>query len=349
MEQIKKIEFACLFERLQNKLDIRVNSDIVSKIYDIYDGKYENYTLLELINKLLENKVNITCPWNKKMIIEMIKTDEQKFNISKKYEPMKQSNWTLIKLEDKNYSLQLNNFITISNNDIIKFSNDNEYEIMIVKEEQIKQNKQIEQIYIYLFDLNNEHEICYYPKTLVSILDNEDVTIITNKDKNLFEGPYNNYTLIDLLHILKEKKIDIAYYWNKNAIIEMIKTDEQKFNIPKKYEPLIPSNWKFDKHRITIDSFRDDYLLVSSNTYDVSFEFRQNDLIRLSDGNIYIIEFEKDVEFINVNMYIDIMFVYIYCNDTGEEKYFYGDEFVNMLDSEDVTIIRNRSAKYNLY
>ena len=343
MEQIKKIEFACLFERLQNKLDIRVNSDIVSKIYDIYDGKYENYTLLELINKLLENKVNITCPWNKKMIIEMIKIDEQKFNISKKYEPMKQSNWTLIKLENENYGLQFNNFITISNHDIISFSNGYEYEIMIIKD------KHNEQIYVYLFNLNNEHEICYYSKTFASILDYEDITIITNKDKGLFEGPYNNYTLIDLLHILKEKKIDSAYYWNKNAIIEMIKTDEQKFNIPKKYEPLISSNWKFDKHRITIDSFRDDYLLVSSNTYDVSFEFRQNDLIRLSDGNIYIIEFEKDIEFININMYIDIMFVYMYCNDTGEEKYFYGDEFVNMLDSEDVTIIRNRSAKYNLY
>ena len=339
---MKKIEFICFFERLQNKLDIRINSDLISKIYDIYDGKYENYTLLELINKLLENKVNITCPWNKKMIIEMIKTDEQKFNISKKYEPMKQSNWTLIKLEDENYGLQLNNFITISNNDIIKLSNDNEYEyeIMFVKEEQKEQKEQKEQIYVYLFDLNNEHEICYYPKTLVSILDNEDVTIITNKDKNLFEGPYSNYTLIELIHILKEKKIDNAYYWNKNAIIEMIKKNEQKFNILKKYNPLIPSTFKFVRNEIT-----NDYLLVLSD----SFEFRQNDLIRLSDGNIYIIEFEKDIEFINVNMYIDIMFVYMYCNDTNEEKYFYGDEFVKMLDYEDVTIIRNRNARYNLY
>jgi hypothetical protein len=151
------------------------------------------------------------------------------------------------------------------------------------------------------------------------------------------------------LHILKEKKIDITCYWNKNAIIEMIKKDEHKFNIPKKYEPLNPSTWIFDKHRITIDSYRDDYLSVSSNLHNAIFEFKYNDLIRLSDGNIYIIDFAKDIEFLNSNMHVDIMYVYMYCNDTGEEKYVYGDEFVKMLDYEDVTIIRNKSAKYNLY
>jgi hypothetical protein len=258
---------------------------------------------------------------------------------------MKPSKWTLKKLEE--YNLQFNNFFTISNNDIIKFSNNNEYEIMIIKEEQ-NDNDDCK-IYVFLFNLNINQEICYYPKTFASILDNEDITIITNKNKNLFDGPYENYTLIELLHILKEKKIDITCYWNKNSIIEMIKKDEQKFNIPKKYEPLIPSTWIFDKHRITTDSYRDDYLSVSSNLYNAIFEFKYYDLIRLSDGNIYIIEFAKDIEFLNVNMHVDIMYVYMYCNDTGEEKYVYGDEFVKMLDYDDVTIIRNRSAKYNLY
>lgn len=345
MEQIKKIEFACFFERLQKKLDIRINSDIVEKIYDIYDGTYENYTLLELIKILLENNIRITCPWNKKMIIEMIKSNNNEIYIPKKYEPMKPSKWTLKKSED--YSLQFNNFFTISNHDIIKFSNGHEYEIMIIKEEQ--NDNDDGKIYIYLFNLNNNQEICYYQKTIVNILDYEDITIITNKDKNLFEGPYENYTLIELLHILKEKKIEITCHWNKNAIIEMIKTDEQKFNIPKKYEPLIPSTWIFDKHRISTDSYRDEYLIVTSDSYNALFEFMYNDLIRLSDGHIYIIELARDVEFLNVNMYVDIIYVYMYCNDTGEQKYFYGDEFVKMLDYEDVTIIRNRSAKYNLY
>jgi hypothetical protein len=340
MEQIKKIEFACLFERLQKKLNIRVDSDIVNKIYDIYDGTYENYTFLELIKILLENNIRITCPWNKKMIIEMIISQNNKIYIPKKYEPMEPSKWTLKKLED--YSLQFNNFFTISNHDIIKFSNGNEYEIMIIKDENDNDDYKI---YVYLFNLNNNQEICYYPKTLANILDNEDITIITNKDKNLFDGPYENYTLIELLHILIEKKIDITCYWNKNDIIKMIKTDEQKYNIPKKYDPLIPSSWNFDKHRITADSYRDDYLSMSSELYNAFFEFKYNDLIRLSDGNIYIIEFVRDEEILN----IDIMFVYMYCNDTGEEKYFYGDEFVKMLDHDDVTIIRNRSAKYNLY
>ena len=341
MEQIKKIEFACLFERLQKKLNIRINSDIVEKIYDIHDGTYENYTLLELINILLENKIRITCPWNKKMIIEMIKSNNNEIYIPKKYEPMKPSKWTLKKLEE--YNLQFNNFFTISNNDIIKFSNDNEYEIMIIKEEQ-NDNDDCK-IYVYLFNLNINQEICYYPKTFASILDYEDITIITNKHKNFFDGPYENYTLIELLHILKEKKIDITCPWNKKMIIEMIKTDEQKFNIPKKYEPLVPSSWNFDKHRITTDSYIDEYLIVLSYLYNASLKFKYNDLIKLSDGNIYIIEFVRDVEFSNV----DIMYVYMYCNNTGEEKYVYEDEFVKMLDYDDITIIRNRSEKYNLY
>jgi hypothetical protein len=105
------------------------------------------------------------------------------------------------------------------------------------------------------------------------LLNHEVIKINTN----------NSITVLD-----KEKKIDITCYWNKNAIIEMIKTDEQKFNIPKKYEPLIPSTWNFDKHRITVDSYRDDYLSMSSKLYNASFEFKYNDLIRLIDGNIYM-------------------------------------------------------------
>ena len=43
---------------------------------------------------------------------------------------------------------------------------------------------------------------------------------------------------------------------------------------------------------------------MSSNLYNASFEFKYNDLIRLIDGNIYIIEFVRDAEFLNVNMYV---------------------------------------------
>jgi hypothetical protein len=48
-EITKRIEFVCFLERFQKKIDVRINTDIVSKIYDLYDGTYENYTLLELI------------------------------------------------------------------------------------------------------------------------------------------------------------------------------------------------------------------------------------------------------------------------------------------------------------
>ena len=343
IEITKRIEFTCLLERLQKKLDIRIDSDIVGKIYYIYEGTYENYTLLELINILLENKVRITCPWNKKMIIEMIKTEG--LYIPKKYEPMEPSNWELKISGD--CCLKCNNFITISNHDIIQSSNGNEYEIMIVKYEDDDDDNDDDnsKVYVYLFNLNDEQETDFLPKTLINILDYEDITIITNKDKGFHECPYQNYTLIELLHILKEKNIEITCYWNKNAIIEMIKSDEQKFDIPKKYEPFQPSTWKYDRHRISIDSFRYDYLTVTSKSYGALFEFTESDLIKLSDGKIYEIEITKEVELQNV----DIIYVYLYCIDTAEEKYFNADDFVIMLDYLDVTIIRNRGAKYNLY
>ncbi len=348
-EITKRIDFAWLFERLQKKLKIIINSDIVSKIYDIYNGTYENYTLLELINKLLENKVRITCPWNKKMIIEMIQTED--LYIPKKYEPMEPTNWELKISGDGHCCLKCNNCITISNHDIIQSSYGNFYEIMIMQNEE---NEGESELYVYLFNLNNDQETLFYPKTLVDILDYEDITIITNKDKDLHEGPYGNYTLIELIHILKEKNIEIPCHWNKNAIIEIIKTDEQKFNIPKKYEPLLPSTWKYDRHRITSDSFRYDYLTVTSDSYGAFFEFTESDLIRLSDGKIYEIEISKEQENQYVigedsDIYVDIIFVRLYSIETAEEKYFYADEFVKMLDYEDVTIIRNKGAKYNLY
>jgi hypothetical protein len=223
---------------------------------------------------------------------------------------------------------------------------------MIVKYDEVDEDDEDDvddKVYVYLFNFNDDQETCILPEILVNILDYEDITIITNKDKGLYEGPYDNYTLIELLHILKEKKIDIACYWNKNAIIEMIKKDEQNFDIPKKYEPFQPSTWRYDRHRITADSFRYDYLIVTSNTYDAFFEFTESDLIRLTDGKIYEIEITKEVELQNDNIYMDIIYVYMYCIDTSEEKYFYAEEFVRMLDYEDVTIIRNRGAKYNLY
>ena len=349
MEITKKIEFVCLLERFQKKLDIQINTDIVSKIYDLYDGTYENYTLLELINKLLENKVKITCPWNKKMIIEMIKT--QDIYIPRKYEPMEPTNWELKISGD--CCLKCNDCITISNHDIIKSSNGDEYEIMIVEYDDDEDDDD-GKVYVYLFNLNDEQETEFLPMTLVNILDYEDITIITNQDKGLYAGPYENYTLVELLHILKEKNIEIACYWNKNAIIEMIKIDEQKFDIPKKYEPLQPSTWKYDRHRITADSFRYDYLYVTSSTYGAVLKFTQNDLIRLSDGNIYEIEIKQEQEYQYVigedpEIYVDIIYIRLYCIETAQEKYFYANEFVRMLDYQDVTIIRNKSAKYNLY
>jgi hypothetical protein len=334
MEQIdfvKKIEFACLLERLQTKLCLELDSDIVSNIYELYEGSYNNYTLFELLYIILEHKINITHPWNKKSFIEMIET--QKLDIPKKYESKKPSTWKLIISEDQeDYSLECNDFLTISNNDIIQSSDGNMYEIMIQKYE--------DEIYVYTFNLNTDEELYFFPQIFVNILDYDDVTIIKNKDKDLYEGPYGNYTLIELLHLLNKKNIEITCSWNKNAIIEMIETNS--LDIPKKYDPLRTSTWEHDRRRISIDSLRYDYLYVTS-ACGAFFEFTEFDQVRLSDGNIYEIQIQENEENEDTEIY-----VYMYCLDTNEELYVRAEEFVRMLDYEDVTIIRNREEGYNL-
>lgn len=55
---MEKLEFACFFERLQKSLSIRLDSDVVSHIYDIYSHTYDNYGLFEIYG-LIKQKQKI--------------------------------------------------------------------------------------------------------------------------------------------------------------------------------------------------------------------------------------------------------------------------------------------------
>jgi hypothetical protein len=46
------IEFACILYEVQKQLHIGIDSDLVCKMFEHYEGSYENYTLLELIRKI---------------------------------------------------------------------------------------------------------------------------------------------------------------------------------------------------------------------------------------------------------------------------------------------------------
>jgi acyl carrier protein len=90
---LDSLEFACLLDEIQKCLHINIDSDIVCKIFEYYEGSYENYTLLELIDELTLSRIQILCSWNKKEIIRMI--EEFDINIPKKYLQMQNNIWEI--------------------------------------------------------------------------------------------------------------------------------------------------------------------------------------------------------------------------------------------------------------
>lgn len=86
------IEFACVMDRLTESLNIKIDTDLVSTIYEEYQGSYDNYTLFELIELLgKSNEYTQKFPLNKKEIIKIIK--DNKLNIPPKQEPMEPTKW----------------------------------------------------------------------------------------------------------------------------------------------------------------------------------------------------------------------------------------------------------------
>lgn len=89
--KMEAIEFACVIDEITKSLDIEIDTDLVAKIFDIYQGSYENYTLFELLYLLRKGNHEITVPWNKKAIIKMI--TEKNLDIPKKMEQMEPTKW----------------------------------------------------------------------------------------------------------------------------------------------------------------------------------------------------------------------------------------------------------------
>lgn len=65
------------------------------------------------------------------------------------------------------------------------------------------------------------------------------------------KSTYENYTLLELIGLLKTKRIQITCDLNKYAIIEMI--EEQNIDILKKDSVLQPSSWSSDRRRPGMD------------------------------------------------------------------------------------------------
>ena len=187
------IEVVCLLHKLQKKLKVDIDSDIVLMIYEYYDSRYDNYTLLELINELYLARRQITCMWNKKELIELIK--ELWIDIPFKDKPLQNNTWQCLKQKiiDDIYSYYIYIYdccFEFQDGDIIQMEDKKVYYIDIENvEEVITNNNEIvytDLVYVYLSEINTLEKITMTGEKFMKIVDNEDITILRNTDKTYY-------------------------------------------------------------------------------------------------------------------------------------------------------------------
>lgn len=186
---MEPIEFACILDRITKKININIDENIIEKIYDIYEGNYENYTLLELINLLELEKLDYS--WNKKVIIEIIKNE--KLNIPKKFESLEPTGWIynintynrsyndLYQIDDKIYTNSIyidKTYFSFNVNDIFNLNNKN-YRIYDIQSKD-------EIISMYLKNTSTNELSCIIAEDFIYALDHYDITILQNIDRCLF-------------------------------------------------------------------------------------------------------------------------------------------------------------------
>jgi hypothetical protein len=145
---------------------------------------------------------------------------------------------------------------------------------------------------------------------------------------DIYQGSYDNYTLFELLHLLRKGNHEITVPWNKKAIIKMIK--EKNLDIPKKMEPMEPTKWEHYRVRKSLEVI---------NIIDSYIEFDDNgfDIFQDSRGNIHKLENicrELDE---NEEEYIAMYFENIQDNSISRLEI---EDFIWSLDNEDITILQ---------
>jgi hypothetical protein len=145
---------------------------------------------------------------------------------------------------------------------------------------------------------------------------------------DIYQGSYENYTLFELLHLLRKGNHEITVPWNKKAIIKMI--EDKKIAIPRKYEDMEPTKWEHYRIRKSLEVI---------NIIGSYMEFDDNgfNIFQDSRGNIHKLECicreldENEEE--NLAMY----FENIVNNQTSRLQV---EDFIWSLDNEDITILQ---------
>lgn len=177
---------------------------------------------------------------------------------------------------------------------------------------------------------------------IVTSLKVEIDTELVGKIYEQYDAPYENYTLLELITLLKKMKIDITCPWNKKEIIKMI--HEKNLKVQKKHEEIEPTVWRHYRVRKSLDVIE---------MRDTPFEFYEGCIIGLPDGEIYNLDVYKTEELIcdelpedDANSYEDVVYVILRNRKSLEEITLPAQEFINMLDFDDVTILQNTGCNH---
>jgi hypothetical protein len=183
------IEFACFFERFQKSIGYHIDSDIACKIYDYYEGSYENYTLLELISMLSMKDIKIDCEVNKKTIIQMIQ--DKQIDIPKRYEDIQSTMWCIEEGNRYNYIFIPKMYFAFYEGDIFKTQVGIVWKLVDIqfeRDEYIDELHSIDDDYVsYMYFTNQDtgEDICIPVEDFMYSLDYYDITILYNNNMRL--------------------------------------------------------------------------------------------------------------------------------------------------------------------
>ena len=168
-----------------------MDPDLSSKIFGIYEGSHENYTLLELIGLLHKLKIPIQCAWNKKAIIDMI--ESKKLNVPKKYEDMQATKWDYYRVRRSLDIIETENMEFFEGSMI-----ENAHGAIFLVEAYITQELISDDLpeddpyswedvaYIILKNQETQEESQIHPDEFFNALDNDDVTILQDRNRGYY-------------------------------------------------------------------------------------------------------------------------------------------------------------------
>jgi hypothetical protein len=142
------------------------------------------------------------------------------------------------------------------------------------------------------------------------------------------EASYENYTLLQLISIMEGSAYNRKCPWNKKAIIEFI--GKEKMDIPKKLKEVEPTKW----HHYSTARYEGVLVTPTCKFYDGC-------AIQLQDGSMWDIEVREALSDEDVVVCIDLVGA-----SEEDDKHMRGDEFMYMLDYENITLLQVRDLHY---